>query len=126
LYENNSIYVWPEVESHTETLNMSIPVLDFVRSPAPPEAGRTCIIDMHGVLTCPSEEIAFSQSIAEYQIPLNRHNQLTVDTAGSVCTLIGGQMSCSGDTQRLRIGGHAMQPRHTIRRVIHIARTGID
>jgi hypothetical protein len=56
-----------------------------------------------------------------YGMPLTRSHQIASEWSDrSLCLLIEKQITCSGGSNRYRMGGHAMQPR-LIRRIIKIA-----
>jgi hypothetical protein len=119
---NNTIISWSFREGdQPELLNMSVPVIDFVRGREPD--ARICTIDMNSKLKCTQRSLLhpFPQQDAIFDIPLNRSHQLTASAHGGICVLVFGQLTCSGDVQRFRLGGHAMQPRQTLRRIIKIA-----
>jgi hypothetical protein len=132
------VHVWSNPSSPSqadiETINFTMPVIDFIRSPY--GYGRTCIIDLNGVLSCEAMTnatqkaipIEYSQPLAQVSVPLNRSNRITgTKMSGGVSLLIEGQLICFGEISRLRMGGYAMQPRQTHRRIIQInSGQGID
>jgi hypothetical protein len=131
LYENNTIITWGEGPT-SEVLNKSVSVVDFVRASFP-ILGRSCVIDMNGVLMCYSlprthdEQEEFPPLFHLDTLSINETHLLSGDGATTLSLIIDGQVIIGGGHYNsYRIGGHAMQPRKDLRRVIQIASDGDD
>jgi hypothetical protein len=104
--------------------NSSIPAIDVAVGGL-----RCCLINIEGDLSC--NDVRGSLPLAVYgQTKWNVSHQLTTRANDGLCTLMAdGQVTCSGQTNiqdRFRWGGHAMQPRQNLRRIIEITTNGVD
>jgi hypothetical protein len=115
---DNEVYRWGVFANRSEALNLTIPMIDFSRTPrlfADGRLARTCIIpaagrgagvaqgqiicgqrgksaDIYATLLYNMNDIP----LMTFTKPLTRANQITTDMNGNVCILMDGQLSCIG------------------------------
>lgn len=100
LLANHTLYQWTATKANIPMFpSYQGTIVDFITS-----VFHVCIINLQGQLLCEpvgsmdAGIFPYSwspQSIAAYEVPLNRSHQLTTSSIGGVCTLIDGTHTAS-------------------------------